>query len=230
MALTPRAVPALLVTVWIVLSVLGAHGVLKPPVWPTAFSVRFHEHEFHAFRQPPSTENDGAWYYDYTARRARHDHLQGQNNTFCQGRGLNLTAPHGNCHLLYVNNTDMYVHYPGERRCCRACGPAEGCTMMSQTNLAQATNPSNDTINGTTCAVWSMPPEILKLPIDNWYIGEDGVPCYWVTVPIVHPFIQSIHSLTFNQYSYHVGPIRQGLLTVPKYCQNRCPNPYVPPK
>ncbi|XP_035687564.1 uncharacterized protein LOC118423501 [Branchiostoma floridae] len=222
-----RTAQALLVTAWIVVTISGAQSALKTPVWPSSFSVRFHEKDLNIFHRPITTENDGAWYYDYSIPAARHDHLQGQNNTYCQGRGLNLTDPHADCSLLYVDNRDMYVHYPGERQCCRACGPDEGCTMMSQTNLAQATNYNNETFNGTACVGWSIPPE--KYPIDQWYMTEIGTPCYWETIPIVHPFIVSSHSLTFDQHSYHVGPIPQDLLKVPSYCLNICPNPYVPP-
>ncbi|CAH1229853.1 Hypp255 [Branchiostoma lanceolatum] len=222
----PGKVPALLFAGWIVVSFSGALA-LTPPIWPSSFSVTFHEKVHNIDNTPPDEENDGAWYYDYSRQRARHDHLKGQNNTFCQGRGLNLTDPHGDCRLLYVNNTDMYVHYPGDRQCCRACGPAEGCTMMPQNNLAQATNNVNDTMNGTTCIGWILPRG--RYPVNQWYMTKNGTPCFHYTIPIWNPSILLIsHSYTFNLDSYHVGPIPHGHLDVPSYCNTTCPHPYVP--
>ncbi|CAH1277434.1 Hypp9628 [Branchiostoma lanceolatum] len=149
-----------------------------PPTWPSAFSVGFHE-DWNISVIPSS---DGAWYYDYNIRRARFDHLQGQSNYFCQGRGLTLKDNHSDCHLIFA--TDMYVHYAREKQCCRACGPAEGCTVLKPAWLTGAKYIGKQTISGMVCHGWEKQG---AQAADRWYQTEDGTPCqYWRCIESRH--------------------------------------------
>ncbi|CAH1229867.1 Hypp258 [Branchiostoma lanceolatum] len=188
-----------------------------PPTWPSAFSVGFHE-DWNISVIPSS---DGAWYYDYNIRRARFDHLQGQSNYFCQGRGLTLKDNHSDCHLIFA--TDMYVHYAREKQCCRACGPAEGCTVLKPAWLTGAKYIGKQTISGMVCHGWEKQG---AQAADRWYQTEDGTPCqYWEMYRIpTHP----LHTMTFNISTYKVGPVQRSVFDVPDYCSITCPNPWKP--
>ncbi|CAH1229869.1 Hypp259 [Branchiostoma lanceolatum] len=210
----------------------------QPPTWPSAFSVDFHEvYRFINISAIPS--NDGAWYYDYNIRRARFDHLQGQSNYFCQGRGLTLKDNHSDCHLIFA--TEMYVHYPREKQCCRcsmrfgpgvrigpdtilehrACGPAEGCTVLKPAWLTGAKYIGKQTISGMVCHGWEKQGAVAA---DRWYQREDGTPCqYWEMLSIP---AHLLHTMTFNVSTYKVGPVQRSVFDVPHYCNITCPNPY----
>ncbi|XP_066286692.1 uncharacterized protein [Branchiostoma lanceolatum] len=189
----------------------------EPPSWPLAFSVGFHE-DWNVSVIP---SNDGAWYYDYNIMRARFDHLQGQSNLFCQGRGLTLKDNHSDCHLIFA--TDMYVHYPQEKQCCRACGPAEGCTVLKPAWLTGAKYIGKQNISGMVCNGWEKQGSVAS---DRWYQTEVGTPCqYWEMFRIPsHP----LHTMTFNISTYKVGPVQRSVFDVPDYCNITCPNPWKP--
>ncbi|XP_035687758.1 uncharacterized protein LOC118423632 [Branchiostoma floridae] len=192
----------------------------QPPIWPSAFSVAFHE----KFDIPIIPSSDGAWYYDYSTRRTRFDHLQGQDNNFCQGRGLKLQNNHSDCHLIFTP-ADMYVHYPQERQCCRACGAAEGCTVLKPDWLAGAKYTGKQTISGMVCHGWEKQGAVA---VDRWYQTEDGTPCqYWekLTIP---PHLEVLHTITFNSSTSNVGPVPKSIFDVPNYCNTTCPFPWGP--
>ncbi|XP_019647486.1 PREDICTED: uncharacterized protein LOC109487834 [Branchiostoma belcheri] len=192
----------------------------QPPTWPSTFSVNFHEENWVWII--PLARNAGAWHYDFANKRMRYDHLQGQFDNFCHGRGLDLKDSRGDCHLLF-NATDMFVHYPGEQKCCRACGVAEGCTVLKPNWLAGGTYLGTETINGTVCHGWETDGAAAT---DRWYQTEDGTPCRYAETIKFWP--HSTHNITFHMSSYSRDPIPNSVFHVPAYCNVRCPSPWRP--
>ncbi|XP_066273156.1 uncharacterized protein [Branchiostoma lanceolatum] len=196
-----------------------------PPSWPVAFSVKFQEEARNG--TATTSRNDGAWYYDWSQISARFDHLNNQNNWICQGRGLNVTAPHGDCQVLFSQDADMFVIYPGEKKCCRACGPAEGCTVPVPNWLAESKFIGNETINGTGCMGWEKAGTHGQTTADRWYQTAKGKPCqYWESVTSDN--VTYVHTLTFNQTTFHIGQPDASVFAVPDYCDrySKCPNPW----
>ncbi|XP_078699735.1 uncharacterized protein LOC144926649 [Branchiostoma floridae x Branchiostoma belcheri] len=191
----------------------------RPPTWPSAFSIAFYE-EIFVFVAPISG-NDGAWHYDYDNGRARFDHLEGQSNSFCLDSDMKLKDNHSDCHLIFTP-TDMYVHYPGEGQCCRACGSAEGCTVLKPAWLAGARYLGKQNISGMVCHGWEKQGAVAA---DRWYQTEVGMPCQYSESFKQRP---ELHTVTFNNITYKVGPIKDSVFHVPKYCNRTCPTPYKP--
>ncbi|XP_078683534.1 uncharacterized protein LOC144917405 [Branchiostoma floridae x Branchiostoma belcheri] len=192
----------------------------QPPSWPQTFSVTFQE-ERH-ISVVPVNQNVGAWHYDFANSRARFDYSQGQADSFCTGRGLTLKDEHGDCQLFF-STLGLYVNYPHEQQCCRACGPAQYCSVIKPTWLAGATYLGEENINGTACHGWEKQGAVAT---DRWYQTEDGKPCqYWEKLQFV-PHIT--HVITFNITSYQLNPISASVFNVPKYCNSTCPIPYPP--
>ncbi|XP_066286672.1 uncharacterized protein [Branchiostoma lanceolatum] len=191
----------------------------QPPTWPSAFSIAFYE-EIFVFIAPISG-NEGAWHYDYANGRARYDHLEGQSDEFCLDSGLKLSDNHSDCHLIFA--TDMYVHYPREKQCCRACGPAEGCTVLKPAWLTGAKYIGKENISGMVCHGWEKQGAVAS---DRWFQTEEGMPCQYSESFKLRP---ELHTVTFSNVTYKVGPIKDSIFHVPKYCNRTCPSPYKPP-
>ncbi|CAH1266305.1 Hypp3338 [Branchiostoma lanceolatum] len=197
-----------------------SHSLEQPPSWPTTFSVNFHED--HWIWKIHLSGNAGAWHYDFSNKIARFDHLQGQIDNFCHGRGLRLKEWRGDCHLLF-NTTDMFVHYPRERQCCRACGVAEGCTVLKPTWMAGAKYLGTENINGTACQGWETDGAAAT---DRWYQATDGTPCQYSETIKFWP--HSSHNITFDMSSFSLDPIPTSVFDIPGYCDRKCPYPWRP--
>ncbi|XP_078617460.1 uncharacterized protein LOC144885415 [Branchiostoma floridae x Branchiostoma japonicum] len=144
-----------------------------------------------------------------------------KTTSFCHGRGLKLQNNHSDCHLIFTP-ADMYVHYPQERQCCRACGAAEGCTVLKPDWLAGAKYTGKQTISGMVCHGWEKQGAVAA---DRWYQTEDGTPCqYWEKFRFP-PHL--LHTITFNISTYKVGPVPRSVFDVPNYCNITCPSPWV---
>ncbi|XP_066279610.1 uncharacterized protein [Branchiostoma lanceolatum] len=187
----------------------------RPPTWPATFSVSFQEEQHISVIL--ISRNTGAWYYDFANRRARFDHSHGQLDFFCDGVGLRPRERRSECQLFFTP-LGMFVHFPRDQMCCRACGATEGCGVLKPTWLTGATYLGNETIDGRTCHGWEIQGAAAT---DRWYQAEDGTPCqYWEK--IVYP-PHAVHTITFNTTSYQLGPIPGSVFDVPKYCNVTCP-------
>ncbi|XP_071078855.1 uncharacterized protein [Haliotis cracherodii] len=191
----------------------------KPPYWPSTFSVQFAE--LKVVNDTISSQNKGAWYYDYIRKQARFDHLQGQKNNFCQHQGLSDDNPQGTCHLIFSRDLSLYVHYPEAGTCCRLCGVEEGCTVLRPDWLKGSTPIGTEVISGTVCYGWTTPGAVAN---DTWFATEDNVPCLYNEV-----VGRLDHNLTFDMDTYTKAEPEDAIFKVPDQCYKDCPNPYTPP-
>mmetsp|Transcript_2156 Transcript_2156/g.3028 ORF Transcript_2156/g.3028 Transcript_2156/m.3028 type:complete len:244 (+) Transcript_2156:300-1031(+) len=191
------------------------------PIWPETFTVNFHE--ILVSQNRTLSENKGVWYYDFKHLSARHDHLEGQKNNFCQGQHLSTDNPSDDCNLIFAPSGGMYVHYPNAKECCKLCEDGIGCSVLKPTWISNGDYLGTEDVIGNTCHVYH---ETGAVAEDYWLQTQDDIPCrYYESLgfpgrPTVH------HNLTFDRDSYSNQVIDSIVFSVPLYCNQNCPNPY----
>ena len=192
------------------------------PVWPTTFTVDFHETLDWFFGR--TMDNDGRWYYDFANNRARFDHFEPQNDVFCTDQGLSANKPDDTCHLIFSPTGEMFLHYPNQKECCRYCKKGDGCTPLKPNWIEDGSYEGNEIIQGRDCLVYSKKGAEAQ---DYWMETEDGSPCRYYEVFTFLLTLNAYHNMTFDYRSYSLEPIADEIFDVPKYCEQDCPNPHV---
>jgi hypothetical protein len=202
---------ALLATLPVALSSAGAAPPTPPPLAPS-FSVRFRE-TFTGFPAPPST---GAWYYSFPDRHWRVEHDAPNSNNFCSC-ALNTSD---SCALLFTP-AGMYVDFRDHpHQCCRLCGAAEGCTVLSPTWLANGTLQSQP-VNG--CREYCEPGDEATADCMSFPPSNTNPPCAYMET-FAFGGTTVTHNLTFEPQTYAEGPQDAALFAVRSECQQPCPN------
>mmetsp|Transcript_2588 Transcript_2588/g.6416 ORF Transcript_2588/g.6416 Transcript_2588/m.6416 type:complete len:263 (+) Transcript_2588:3-791(+) len=189
------------------------------PRWPLVFRADFSEVLYDA---DGAVENPGRWYYDFAHKRARFDHLKGQQNNFCAGQGLSDDVPDEPCHLIFSPDTAMYVHYPTRRTCCQLCKAGIGCSPLLPDWIADGRLVGHETIGGHSCAQYFKRGAVAD---DYWFETAEGMPCRYYEVLQFGP--KTIyHNITFAPSTYSTDPIDNAVFDVPSYCNKMCPHPF----
>lgn len=189
-----------------------------PPVWSSAFSVDFQEKARLSF--VTLFINNGSWYYNFDNKQARFDHLRGQKDWFCMNQHLSDHDKQAPCNMLFSNDTNLYIHYPEAKTCCRLCGLENYCTVMEPNWLKNATFIGDEMFYGSKCHGWQTPGFTF---MDTWYVTDENVPCQYHEKS---DHLGTIHNITFNQKSFNLGPPNPDIFNVPSYCHKECPNPF----
>ena len=116
---------------------LCTKGDPTPPIWPDAFSVGSREYMYKIVNDTrvPIGVNDAYWYYDWTNKRMRFDHDEGQEDNFCW---MEIKEPVA-CQLIFDPSGVMFVNYPTKDYCCQICPKGAYCTVIKPTWLSGAT-------------------------------------------------------------------------------------------
>lgn len=190
-----------------------------PRPWHSQWSMPFHE--VLSIVGKPSISNEGAWYYDWANRRSRFDHLKGQKNNFCACAN---NATDSDCHLVFSDDKNMYVHFPTLNECCILCTAEIGCgtlvpTWMSDGNYTY--KGSFEYANKTKCYRWSEPGAVAT---DMWASTLDDVdtPCQYKET--FGAF--ATHTLNFYLDEFQIGPPDPKLFEVPSICNKKCANQF----
>ena len=184
-----------------------------PPPLPPAFSIRFNE-TFAGFPAPPTS---GAWYYDWAARTWRAEHDAPSANNFCQCASNTTDS----CALIFTRDAGMFVDFKTHpEQCCRLCGEAEGCTILSPTWLA------NGTLVGTTedgCSEFCEPGDEAAADCLSYPPSGANPPCkYLETFSFGTSTVT--HNLTFDRQTFVEGPQDPALFAIRSECHKPCPN------
>lgn len=203
----------------LVLHLYSACIAMKPPIWPSRYSVHFLE-EGHLPGESPFYQNNGSWYYDFDNNVALFDKGQGQHDFECseQAKFLSPIQPHAPCQLLFAHDTNMYVIYPNTKTCCTPCGEKQYCGLIKPNWLANSTYFGNQTFEGKTCYGWEITGSTTK---DYWYVTDKNVPCQYHQIPPGKG--GAITSLTFHQESYKLSVPDSSFFAIPDYCTSKCP-------
>ncbi|CAG2250548.1 unnamed protein product [Mytilus edulis] len=201
--------------------ILTFTDAIPPPVWPSAFSINFSEICYLSFIT--LYQNDGTLYYNYYDKQARFDHNRGQGDFFCMFQRLSEHDKKAPCQVLFSNDTNLYVHYPEAKTCCRVCGTDHACGVLKPDWLKNGTYLGSEIVNGTKCNGWETPGYAF---MDSWYLTDANIPCLYHEKS---DHIGAIHNMTFNQKSFTLGAPNPDIFNVPSYCHRQCPwDPFHP--
>ncbi|GFR95616.1 secreted protein [Elysia marginata] len=169
------------------------------------------------------SKNNGTWYYDWTNKRARFDHGEGQTNNFCGGQGLSPKDPRAPCSLIFSPEENMYVFYPKSYTCCRLCGKEQGCTILKPDWIHKDSKLLyEEKINGDNCYGYGKKGAVTTY--DVMFSDVSGYFCRYHEV-----VAEIVHNLTFYRESFNFDPLPDYLFEVPRWCNEICPHPYTPP-
>jgi hypothetical protein len=122
----------------------------------------------------------------------------------------------------------MYVDYPSNHAaCCRACGPAEGCSPLIPTWISASPNKTfvgaYTGARGQTCYEWCIPGAYAAA--DCWAFSVDPssgaqVPCQYHET-FTYPGTDIVHNLTFTAFQRGRQPDTP--FTVRPECHKPCP-------
>ena len=191
---------------------LAATSLSAPPPLPDSFSIRFHE-TFAGFPAPPST---GAWMYSYPTRQWRVEHDAPNSNNFC-GCASNTTD---SCALIFTRAAGLYADFKDHPElCCRLCGEAEGCSVLTPTWLA------NGTAVGTTedgCTEYCEAGGEAAADCMSYPPSGGNPPCKYLET-FDFGTTNVTHNLTFEAQTYAVGPQDPALFAIREQCNKPCP-------
>ena len=209
-SLRPRAQASLALA--LLAAAAAASAPSAPPPLPPSFSIRFNE-TFAGYPAPPST---GAWFYSWPTREWRAEHDAPNSNNFCQCASNTTDS----CALIFTRAAGMFVDYKDHpEQCCRLCGEAEGCTILTPTWLA------NGSLVGTTedgCSEYCVPGDQAAADCLSYPPSGANPPCKYLETFSFGPN-NFTHNLTFFRQTFAEGPQDPALFEIRSECNKPCP-------